>query len=199
MRRFIPWFLLASLAVASPALAQAPDADASDDGPPPGETVHLREGWYRVEPPGTPQEGFVGTLETGPQPRRPTPREAAPAKPRERLAPGARLEELPEERPPPRRARALDCEREQARYMEELFRIAGIWHFPEALVLVQTLDATPGLMTQTPWLRFDLFGLASAGSWVGSPVGVDPIRPLGWDEGLRWAARDLVACWSPGG
>jgi hypothetical protein len=163
-------------------------------GPQPGETVMLNEGWYRVEPRGIPQEGFVGALEVGPA-----------ALPPPQVRQEAPLRQPAEESSQPGwesqrgwEAQAPRCRQEQARYLQELFRIAGIWYYPEALDLVEALGAIPGVETGTPWLRFNFFGLASAGAWTGSAVGVDPIRPLGWDEGLRWAAKDLVACWTRG-
>lgn len=194
MARHILWFVcslaLSSGLVGAPAQAQGPaETTNAPSGPVPGETVWRNEGWYRVEPRGTPQEGFVGALEVGPSPWQ---TQAAPSQ--------ARRERGMEEGPtlPVQKSQAPPCKQEQAKYLQELFRIAGIWYFPEALDLVEALGANPGIETQSPWLRFNLFGLTGAGAWAGSVVGVDPIRPLGWDEGLRWAAKDLVACWSQG-
>lgn len=149
----------------------------------PGQTVHMNEGWFRIEEPGTPEEGFVGTLEVGLQGGEEEAREEAPSPtPRPPL-------EAPTVQPVLRRT----CREEENRYLRELFRIAGIWYFPDALDLVEALDRVPGVAL-SPWLRFSLFGWASPGTqWTG-PAGVDPIRPLAWDEGLRWAAEDLVRC-----
>ena len=84
------------------------------------------------------------------------------------------------------------CFNEREAYAQNLFRIAGIWYFDRPLELIEGIEETPGL-SWSPWVRFNLFGLPTGGPLV-SAVGVDPVRPVGWDEGLRWAAEDLIDC-----
>lgn len=165
----------------------AAGAQADVESPAPGETIHRNEGWYRVEPEGTPPEGFVGALEVGASDAAPSaetgdeaPMEARPAPPPARPA---------AEAPPPV---ASPCREARARYVRELFRMAGIWDAPWALDLVEALRAP--LPTASPWLRFNLFGLVSPGAAEALPPGVDPYRPLAWDRELRHAARALAAC-----
>lgn len=144
-----------------------------------GETVRRPEGWFRIEPPGTPEEGFIGALEVeGPGL---APAEEAPA------APAA-----PEVTPRAMGLRAparYPCHQERARYWEELFRMAGIWDAPWALDLLEALDLPPNSLS--PWVRFNLFGQVTGGAHL---VGVDPLRPLAWDQELRYVARQLAAC-----
>lgn len=82
------------------------------------------------------------------------------------------------------------CYEEQEAYTKELFRIAGIDSFDHSLALLQILGETPGL---SPWVRFNLFGAPFLGPTNGVSW-IDPVRPIAWDEGLRWAAKDLTAC-----
>ncbi|HLV60052.1 MAG TPA: hypothetical protein VKY51_01475 [Fredinandcohnia sp.] len=151
--------------------------------PRPGETVALPEGWYRIEPPDAPPVGFVGTLEVGKGPEAPA---RAPSPPSPPPSPS------PSPSPPP--PRDVACREERARYLEELFRMAGIWDAPWALDLVEALGAPP--LSLGPLLRFDLFGQVTAGPFLAHAPGVDPFRPLGWDMELRHAGRELAACYA---
>lgn len=82
------------------------------------------------------------------------------------------------------------CYAEQEAYTRELFRMAGIDSFDHPLALLQILGETPGL---SPWVRFNIFGAPFLGPTNGVSW-IDPVRPIAWDEGLRWAAKDLTAC-----
>lgn len=163
--------------------------------PPVGARVEIPGGWYRVES-GETEEGATGSLSVvaTPPPAAPAPQQQAtpqpPAMPQEQ----ATAQHAPPPAAPQRPTSSLErpCFAEKNRYAKELFRIAGIWSFEHPLALIEALEDTPGL-SLSPWVRFNLFGLGAGGPLV-SPVGVDPIRPLGWDEGLRWAADDLVRC-----
>lgn len=171
----MPLFLLSFLALAlllpRPVAAEAPR---------PGETVTLPEGWYRIEPPDTPDVGFVGTLEVG----KPYP-----------FPKGEALPSPPPTPYPTMAPRAAEpCREERARYVEELFRMAGIWYAPWALDLVEALGVAP--LSLTPWVRFDLYGQTSAGSHLAFAPGVDPFRPLAWDQELRHVGRQLADCYA---
>lgn len=152
--------------------------ETENEGPAPGETIHIDEGWYRIEPEGTPEEGFVGTLEVEEEEERPPERETEASPPRSSHP----KYELPE----------TSCREERARYLQELFRMAGIWDAPWALDFVEALEARESSLS--PWLRFNLFGQVEGGSAFALPPGIDPFRPLAWDQELRYAAEALASC-----
>lgn len=84
------------------------------------------------------------------------------------------------------------CHEEQEAYVRELFRMAGIWDFDHPVALLMALGETPGL---SPWIRWNLFGAPFLGPTSGVGVSwTDPVRPIAWDDELRWAAKDLTAC-----
>ncbi|AKU90109.1 hypothetical protein [Vulgatibacter incomptus] len=214
--------LAAGLLICGDALAAPPGEDQGQDvsgtissreatteilpAPPPvGETIQIPGGWYRIES-GPEEPGATGSLTVMkvpfPKPVAPAAPARAPAAPPAPAQPAAPSEAYPYSQPyaeayPPASAYppALEeqrCWMEKEAYARELFRIAGIWYYERPLELIQGVEETPGLAL-SPWIRFNLFGLATGGPLV-SAVGVDPIRPVGWDEGLRWAADDLIQC-----
>jgi len=195
-----------SLLAAAPAVAQeqegpvsgritTPDATVEIlPGPPPvGERVDRYGGWYRIES-GPEEPGPTGSFSVMPaqdpapvaeEPAvRAAPREAVPEPRRVRARPAGEEQRLisPDDA----------CYAQKERVAKELFRIAGIWSFDRPLEWVEVLQQHPAL-SLSPWVRFNLFGLAVGGP-LGVGAGVDPIRALGWDEGLRWAADDLLDC-----
>lgn len=170
--------------------------------PPPGETIQVPEGWWRIEsgeaePGATGSYSVVKAMPPAPPASAAAP---APAPPPAAAAPAAPTPAPAAAQPaPPPSAEFVGsvveqerCFREKEAYAHELFRIAGIWYFDRPLELIEGLQETPGIAL-SPWVRFNLFGLAAGGPLV-SAVGVDPVRPVGWDEGLRWAAEDLIDC-----
>lgn len=182
---FAPNTLLAQTEAEEPPTTPEPvpqtELQIEPGGPPPGQTVYINEGWYRVEPEGTPEEGFVGTLEVGRLETGTTGETTEPPTP-EKQRPGPQLE-LRE---------PSACRDARARYTEELFRMAGIWDAPWALDLVEALGSSgPGL---SPWIRFNLFGQVTGGTLLAFPPGVDPFRPLAWDQEIRHAAKELAFC-----
>lgn len=165
--------------------------------PPPGETIRVPSGWWRIESGEEEEPGATGSFSVvRSTPPAPAPPAAAPAPAPQ--PPAAAAPPYPAPAPPPSTAvvgSAAEQERcfnEKEAYASALFRIAGIWYFDRPLELIEGLQESPGLAL-SPWVRFNLFGLAAGGPMV-SAVGVDPVRPVGWDEGLRWAAEDLIDC-----
>jgi len=155
----------------------------------PGETVATPEGWYRVEPEGTPDVGQLSVIVVRPEPRLPPAERSAPAEP----SPTPSV--LPEAPPAPGRTTGPEedpCRPQRARYAEILFRMAGIWDAPWALDLLEALGASP--LVLTPWVQLNAFGLPAPILQPSLSPGVDPIRPLAWDADLRRAAKDLAAC-----
>lgn len=169
----------------------ASDSDGSRSEPlPEGEEILVKGGWIRIEKKGAERKGTYSVVSS-----------SASAYEGEALEErqDARARRV-EARPPPERAdggqayrkKTLRCPKEKEAYLRELFRIAGIntIDVPFPLELLQALEETPGVLNLAPSLPL---------AWAGVPVaaggiGVDPIRALGWDEGLRWAAEDLVRC-----
>jgi hypothetical protein len=151
----------------------------------PGEIVATPEGWYRVEPEGTLDEGQLTVVVVDPPP--PVPSTEAPS-PAEETSPH------PADRPvqAPRAFEADPCRPLRARYVEILFRMAGIWDAPWALDFLEAWGGSAPILS--PWVRFSLFGLPAAGPLLAFPPGVAPFRPLAWDTDLRRAARELAAC-----
>ncbi|HWV38960.1 MAG TPA: hypothetical protein VN033_10850 [Vulgatibacter sp.] len=158
--------------------------------PPVGRTIRTPHGWWRIES-GEAEPGATGSF-TAMRVPAPAPPAAPEARAPAEAPPPAPAPEAPPAPYPGSAAEGQRCFDEKEAYSRELFRIAGIWHFDRPLELVEGLEATPGL-SLSPWVRFNVFGLATGGPLV-SAVGVDPVRPVGWDEGLRWAAEDLIDC-----
>lgn len=160
--------------------------------PSPGETIRTPEGWWRIES-GEVEPGATGSLTvmrvaaSVPAPATPVAPQAVPPPPVP--APPAEVAAAPYPGSSVEQERCFD---EKEAYASALFRIAGIWYFDRPLELIEGLAETPGL-SLSPWVRFNVFGLSTGGPLV-SAVGVDPVRPVGWDEGLRWAAEDLIDC-----
>ena len=194
------------------------------EAPPPGTTIQLREGWIRVESapddeePGSGSFGVISAdalalaqqpeaqppgIRTEPQPGL----RAAPGRPEEpqqpgyppsRPMPGPRADRspYPQLQPHERDEGAVPpglgpCYEEREEYARQVLRMAGIEDVEHPLALFEALGITPGL---SPWVRFNLFGLPFGGPWAGSVAGVDPVRPLAWDDDLQYAARELTAC-----
>jgi len=157
--------------------------------PAPGETIQTPEGWWRIES-GEEEPGATGSL-TVMRVAAPVPAPVAPeaAPPPPAPPPPGEVAAAPYPGSAVEQERCFD---EKEAYASELFRIAGIWYFDRPLELIEGLQETPGL-SLSPWVRFNVFGLSTGGPLV-SAVGVDPVRPVGWDEGLRWAAEDLIDC-----
>ncbi len=189
----------ASLAVPNPnepvsGRIQSHGATTEILGEPPavGVTIQLPNGWYRIESGPEPDEsagtGSFSVVKTEAIAAAP-PTTTPPPPPA--LAPPPTIEPLPVQ-PVPVAAAETRCYAEKERYVSELFRIAGIWYFEHPLDLLEALEETPGL-SLSPWVRFNLFGLAAGGPLFDG-VGVQPVRPVGWDNDLRWVAEDLIAC-----
>lgn len=187
------------------------------DAPPAGTTLHLPEGWIRVDsvPEGEePGGGSFGVISAevlaglAPEQAVSSRRRSATSRaqdirpPTEEGGAGSGTDDSAGmghdqsndwEAAEPYGQAAADqgpgpCYAEQEAYAKELFRIAGIEEIDHPLALLQALGETPGL---SPWVRFNLFGSPLLGptvSWI------DPVRPLAWDDALRWAAEDLTAC-----
>lgn len=162
-------------------------APAAGNASRPGEIVATPEGWYRVEREGTPDEGQLTVIEVDPPPGRPS--AEPPLRPEEPRPEKNADEAAPAPRPDP-------CRPHRARYVEILFRMAGIWDAPWALDFVEAW--AEGSPTLSPWIRFNLYGFPAAGPLLSFPPGVDPFRPLAWDAELRRAARELAACTNDG-
>jgi len=223
MRATIALSLCALLPLAAAAEETATDGVISGEwgyveilpeAPPPGTTIELREGWIRVESAPDDEEpgsGSFGVIHSEALAQRPDDRVRTVPQPGLRAGPGYREAEPPRHREPagppalrdePQDRRALrdelvardaglgPCYVEREKYVKELFRIAGIeGEVDHPLALLAALGDTPGL---SPWVRFNLFGLPGGGPWGASWI--DPVRPLAWDDGLQWVARDLERC-----
>jgi len=174
------------------------------EAPPPGTTIRLPEGWIRVEsapPDETPGSGSFGVIASEALAQRPPPGIRTEPQPGLRAGPSYRERAAPpraapEDAPAARNRAAAEalgpCYEEREAYVRELFRIAGLERVDRPLALLEGLAATPGL---SPWVRFNLFGIPSGGLPSGPGVTwIDPVRPLAWDDGLRWVAKDLEAC-----
>lgn len=205
LSRFVSSVTTLSLLAAFPAAAQVEEEEGpvsgritTDDatieilpGPPKvGERIEIPGGWYRIEsgaeePGPTGSFSVVATEELAPVSE--APGEGAPA---------YRQEYAPAAGPAGEEQRLISfddaCYPQKEKVARELFRIAGIWYFDRPLEWVEALQQHPAL-SLSPWVRFNLFGLAVGGP-LGIGAGVDPIRALGWDEGLRWSANDLLDC-----
>lgn len=221
MRASIAFTLAASVAVPAAAEETSNGVIAGEWGyveilpeaPPAGTTIQLREGWIKVESvpedeePGSGSFGVITTealaqaprVRTEPQPGL----RAAPVRPGERPQPGYPPSREPREAQPPR-ARAQEqraqaaapselgpCYEQREAYAKRLLEIAGIEDVEHPLALLEALNGTPGL---SPWVRFNLFGLPTGGPWGGAVAGVEPLRPLAWDDDLQYVARELSAC-----
>lgn len=162
--------------------------------PPAGTTLHLPEGWIRVEE--APEDEGDGSGSFGVVRTRRLPPPPAPEEREERAPPPPPAEPWWDVHPPDGELHDVaagnlgPCYGERERYVEELLRIAGIDDVEHPLALLEGLGMTPGL---SPWVRFNLFGLPGGGPWNGVSW-IDPVRPLAWDDGLRYAARDLERC-----
>jgi hypothetical protein len=215
MRATIAFTLAASVAVPAAAEETASGVIAGEWGyveilpeaPPPGKTLQLREGWIRVESapedeePGSGSFGVISSealtqvqdrprVRTEPQPGL----RAAPARPGQRPQPG--YPPAPQSREGARAqaeapAELGPCYEEREEYAKRLLEIAGIEDVEHPLALLEGLNGTPGL---SPWVRFNLFGLPTGGPWGGVIAGVEPVRPLAWDDDLQYVARQLSAC-----
>lgn len=187
------------------------------DAPPAGTTLTLPEGWIRVESVPDDEEpggGSFGVISAevlaGAAPI--VAQQMPPEGQRSQRGPMPRQGEPPTYEPRPEEPQGYEapadvptwddsmgyatgpavgpCYEEQEAYTKELFRMAGIDSFDHPLALLQILGETPGL---SPWVRFNIFGAPFLGPTNGVSW-IDPVRPIAWDEGLRWAAKDLTAC-----
>ncbi|WP_373045826.1 hypothetical protein [Vulgatibacter sp.] len=221
MRATITFGLVAAVALPA-AAAEAKGKDGSSgvisgewgyveilpEAPPAGTTIQLREGWIRVESAPDDEEpgsGSFGVVTSEAMGLTPTQAPGVRTEPQPGLRAGPGYPQYEEPRRDYRRRRQQQaptegggapdpgaCYEERESYVKELFRIAGIEDVEHPLALIEGLNNTPGL---SPWVRFNLFGLpyGGPGPWTGV-TWIEPLRPLAWDDGVQYAARELSEC-----